>query len=425
MVLLIANIGYFLELWMILIYCECIWKERVCFKKSSWLLFVFNGFLLTGINAGWISGLCVLLNYVIIFVYMYTVYKNGLKATFVKFGISYALAWGTEIIAGFAVFLVTSQFGNEYLKYLLANNLAVVISLGVTGVIRKQIRLYLDKVSYLSIIKALLLAAVPIGMTWIDYLITKKTKIWYDMFLVVLFLVIFIYLQKLWKTKSEIEQKELALQMNDVYGKMYEDVLQDMRRKQHDYKHHLAALDSSRKVAKSYEELVTMQNEYEKALWEDGEYDDIMMLCGEPILAGFLFYKCRTFGQKKVKVDYKICLEKWTDKMLLHEGIEILGILLDNACEEELKNTGERNKISVTVVEEEEIIHIEVKNRISEDANLSEEQLFADGYSTKGENRGLGLARAKQICDKYKIGIHVRIAKHPEPFITFTIFIPR
>ena len=35
------------------------------------------------------------------------------------------------------------------------------------------------------------------------------------------------------------------------------------------------------------------------------------------------------------------------------------------------------------------------------------EQLFENGYSTKGSERGLGLARVKQIADKYNLDIQV------------------
>lgn len=423
MVLLIANIGYFLELWMILIYCGCIWKERVCFRKSSWILFVFNGIVLTGINLKWIPGLCVLLTYVAIFLYMYTVYKNRLRDTLVKFGISYALAWGTEIVAGFVVVFLTQYSDNEYLKYLLFNSLAVILAFWVTGIIRKQIKLSLENVSYGTIFKAGCLIAIPIGMTWTTYYIAKRTKIWYDLFLVVLFLVLFGYLQKLQKSQREIEQKELALKMNDVYGKMYEDVIQDMRRKQHDYKHHLAALDSSRKVTKSYEELVAIQKEYYEALEEDTEYEDIMILCEEPILAGFLYHKCRKFKEQNVKVNYEIHISKWKGIVLLHEAIEILGILLDNAYEEVFEKNSE--KIDLTVVEDEGTINVSVGNPIMKEQFISYNKLFEEGYSTKGENRGLGLARAKQICEKYNLDISVKKNRQPKDTITFTIIIPK
>ena len=47
--------------------------------------------------------------------------------------------------------------------------------------------------------------------------------------------------------------------------------------------------------------------------------------------------------------------------------------------------------------------------------------MFEMGYSTKGEQRGLGLARVKEICDFNGLKINITIENNETKFIKFNI----
>uniref|UniRef100_UPI003F82A6BD sensor histidine kinase n=1 Tax=Enterococcus innesii TaxID=2839759 RepID=UPI003F82A6BD len=78
--------------------------------------------------------------------------------------------------------------------------------------------------------------------------------------------------------------------------------------------------------------------------------------------------------------------------------VRALGILLDNAIEalEELK-TG---KLTVAIFKNKQEIRFIIQNDCKEHLP-SIQQLKKEGFSTKGENRGLGLSNIKEMLDKY------------------------
>ncbi|RLL42891.1 GHKL domain-containing protein [Oceanobacillus piezotolerans] len=76
-----------------------------------------------------------------------------------------------------------------------------------------------------------------------------------------------------------------------------------------------------------------------------------------------------------------------------------LGIILDNAIEETANH--ENSKITIAFIKKEKSILIVVVNTISgEIPKLS--KLFKKGYSTKGENRGIGLGNLKELTSSYE-----------------------
>lgn len=78
--------------------------------------------------------------------------------------------------------------------------------------------------------------------------------------------------------------------------------------------------------------------------------------------------------------------------------VRALGILLDNAIEalEKLK-TG---KLTVAIFKNKQEIQFIIQNDCKEHLP-SIQQLKKEGFSTKGENRGLGLSNIKEMLDKY------------------------
>ena len=78
--------------------------------------------------------------------------------------------------------------------------------------------------------------------------------------------------------------------------------------------------------------------------------------------------------------------------------VRALGILLDNAIEalEELTI----GKLTVAIFKNKQEIQFIIQNDCKEHMP-SIQQLKKEGFSTKGENRGLGLSNVKEMLDKY------------------------
>ena len=72
---------------------------------------------------------------------------------------------------------------------------------------------------------------------------------------------------------------------------------------------------------------------------------------------------------------------------------------MDNAIEAALSS--EEKRISLGLIKKNQSVMIIVSNSFF--GNISSiSMLFKQGFSTKGENRGLGLSNLKEIIDKYK-----------------------
>ena len=86
----------------------------------------------------------------------------------------------------------------------------------------------------------------------------------------------------------------------------------------------------------------------------------------------------------------------------ISELCEIVGIFIDNAIEEAAKI---ETKVDIMVRKSEDHVEISISNGYASSPDLR--LIFEDGYSTKGDNRGMGLAIAKKIIDKYKNILHI------------------
>lgn len=203
------------------------------------------------------------------------------------------------------------------------------------------------------------------------------------------------------KTKKKLYQKQLELELNNKYMKTYEDLILEIRQKQHDYNNQLSALYSMHHVAEDKEQLVKMQREYVDELVDKDTMDKILFQCDNPVICGYIYSKCRKAYREGI--DIETSLERDGDfSVPLHKIIEILGILLDNAVEylQESDFTDRRIKLRIEKRLEKNVIEVE---NISEYYSFEQlNNMFEPGNSTKGEGRGLGLSSLKTIVKEYK-----------------------
>ena len=94
----------------------------------------------------------------------------------------------------------------------------------------------------------------------------------------------------------------------------------------------------------------------------------------------------------------------------LLDFITVLSVLCDNAIEATIKATSPR--MTVVFINNDDSLVLIVENSIkSEKVDVS--HIFARGYSSKGEGRGLGLHNVNSILEKYpKSTITTRSANH-------------
>ena len=286
----------------------------------------------------------------------------------------------------------------------------------------KKFLLNLDKGTWRTLI---LLCGFSALFIIVDYRLRGKVdQIYYFIFLISCVMVCFSAISAQ-RTKHMLEKRKLELEMQEIYGNTYKELIAEVRRKQHDFKNQLGAIYSMHLTANSLEDLVEKQSEYGNVLLEECRYDKILVGCNNPILAGYLYYRCVAYEKNNVQVDYEIHVDGAECCLSLHEVIEVLGILLTNAFESYCAES-KAKYIGLVLQESADNLIIEVSN-VSEELTSAEiENIFQEGYSSKGKNRGIGLARVKELVAK----VHAEIIvgnrfKETQNWVCFKLVIPK
>ncbi len=194
--------------------------------------------------------------------------------------------------------------------------------------------------------------------------------------------------------------REEDLKQQKFYNESLRSTLFELRRFRHDWINNLIVIDSMIKMNKS--------NELKKYVSE--LIDNCSQHANTQIydiknagLFGILSSKINLAYEKGVTVDLSVIGEvEDIPGIKISELCEVLGIFLDNAIEE--ASLGEK-EIGISLREGKKFIEISVSNSCTTAPDIH--KIYLDGYSTKGENRGMGLAIAKKIIDKYKNMLHI------------------
>ena len=126
-------------------------------------------------------------------------------------------------------------------------------------------------------------------------------------------------------------------------------------------------------------------------------YISLVTGCGNSLLAGFLYSKIRAFEADGVQTEYTVHIQNTDTVLSLKELIRIVGILLDNAYENNIL-TGQ-DKLLFSMIEKGDGITVSVLNPTEYITYEEIERMFEYGYSTKGKNRGIGLHSVQQIIN--------------------------
>jgi two-component system sensor histidine kinase AgrC len=124
---------------------------------------------------------------------------------------------------------------------------------------------------------------------------------------------------------------------------------------------------------------------------------------------GVLLHKMTIMNEKQI--EYKLTVNGAFENININmrDFCEGLGILLDNAIEAAAES--EEKTIKIVFTNDERNLSVEIENSVKEKPDLS--KMFHKGWSSRGEGRGIGLWRLKQIIDKYlNAGLNTEYYNH-------------
>ena len=201
------------------------------------------------------------------------------------------------------------------------------------------------------------------------------------------------------KNQYKAKEQQIELQMHHMYQESFQNLVSDIRSRQHDFENHINAVYSQHYTSTTLEELVEKQRKYCEVLREDNKYNKLLST-GNSIITGFLYGKFLQAEGKGITVKYKVKLGELECPVPIYKLVEVIGNLFDNAMEA-LEGNGCEKMIFLDLVETPEELNFTIKN---ENPYIPQEkllQLFQRGESSKGNQRGIGLSNVKKICEEY------------------------
>lgn len=340
----------------------------------------------------------------------YTVADTEKKQLFLLYSIAAAFIDSVDLMVSDLLYRIPSILELEnILVYLLTNTVALLVILFLFKVcIRFRIFYYFRQLlrypalcvsfcsSYLlfSIVFYWIVADLRDGedlvMTWLFA---------FGLGYLILLLVTAALIREFHNRKALRESKALILQQQS-YMQRLEHIQRELRSVQHDYKNMLAGL-----YAQAHEGNTDKVKEYlaGKLLQLDGEVQQDIKRMNQLTQIGVIELKAlilmKMIEAEKVGVAFMLEVINPVHhvEMVTEDLLRCLGILLDNALDE----TGKMEEGAVTLVMlmEQEKLTVAVKNPCLKQPQLS--RIWEDGYSTKGQGRGIGLTNYRRLLHRY------------------------
>lgn len=316
--------------------------------------------------------------------------------------------------------LLQTLYANIWIM-LLINVFACMIILGIY--LKIDLHKYVEAMLKNSLIGKIILIIGGIIIIYVfinsrnDMQIYWKDAVMIVFFGVLIFSILFLWQKEVWRNK----QKEKELKSYQKYNLIYKDLIDDVRRRQHEFNNHVQAIFSMNLLAEDMEDLIDRQNEYCTKMMSNNTTNKLLREDIPSVFAGFLYTKITQAEGKEITVKYRISLDNIEEYISFLDLVEITGNLFDNAMEAMAEWEG--NKIiEFGIYQSEESLDIEISNPYFKKKSEKLEGMLEEGRSSKGERRGLGLANVKKLVDKYHGSLDIKIApKIDAEYIVFRI----
>lgn len=414
-----------IELIQTLICINLLFRPRYYFKIYDGIFFVAEVVFLEIGNLYHLNAAVVVVAYLGIYAYALAKFRDGFNRTLVNVVLYFIINSFTQLVCSGLLFIISfiMPLDREIGGFVVINILTLLLLLIASRKKRfyrlSQYVLNSDRLTRIAMVGSLfvifyLIVVYKAGNYFraTDYLV----------FGIVTILICVLALS--WqKEKCEKTAKENELALWEQYDKMFEDLITSVRRKQHDIDDQINIIYCQHKMAKSLEELVSLQKDYCDWIEDDSSLSHLLAIKNS-ILGGFLYSKLGQMKEAGCKIEYEIKVGDLTCAIPIYKIVEILSVLLNNA-REALENREKKN-VFLKIRETDEEINFLVQNSYEYIPRNELVHFLKLGYSTKGENRGLGLANVMDILHQYNGEMEIQSDKNDEDaWISFEVCIKK
>lgn len=207
-------------------------------------------------------------------------------------------------------------------------------------------------------------------------------------------------------------------EVKNAYNPLLDEIIQNIRANEHEYKNHIGMLFSMIQVSNSIPELKERAGRYIGNIQNTNVLSNVLDI-ESTIIKSVLYSKLVECDQLGISLSYEIKTNLENSLLDDTEITIILSNLLNNAIEASKNTINKDIKVDIRKLER---YKIEVKNNITGlNIDPSEiEDFFKKGFSSKGNGRGYGLHNVKKIVKKYKGSIYARIV---EDYLVIEIYV--
>lgn len=372
------------------------------------------------VTKGVISSKVYFIIYILFVAYGYLEFKENIRGTI------FSVILSIMIIGYVQIFIAIPCYEISQLEKMNEDVLAVVINgitfftilvLGRLNIFNKIYRFCKSKDLIINLCM-IICAAV---MVYCMYLLKDSSMLRIDIVAIVVALIFCSVLMLLrWQqADNERKQHKEQLKLANHYRKEFSDLVETARKRQHDFKNHMNALKGMKGIHNRSE--TEEHQKYCEAIENNNRILKILNNVEQPVLAGFFYNRICHLSEKGIKLDLNLAVTSEELGIEIYDCIDIIGILLDNAVEA-VETSNLEKEIYLEMLCYNKNMKITVRNVSRHYENDEMAVFFKKGYSTKGENRGIGLDKIRDLQNKYKFDIMVQMEElHNKEWISFAI----
>lgn len=399
---MIYQINLVVELVIILLLLYEFYDKKFRANVAVLIVLVMDIALMNAVRSGLLPSFCSFCMYPMIVGFCVYTFGWEIRKIVVNNLLWIIFLTGIQVVSGMVAAFTLQKVADQNIQLIVVDVLMVVLY----AILRKCVPF--KRVAECFVRKELLILNIlGIGTSIIVCIVIliKKFNGWYlgEYFALVWAVLTLCYMAVSWeKNKLRAVESEMELQAYQLYEESYQNLIWDIRVKQHDFNNHLNAIYSQHKLCHTYEELVEQQRDYCDALMNDNKYTKLLGM-GNSMVAGFLYGKFLEADKIGIEVQYSVVVQELAMKLPLHKLIAIMGNLLNNAMEAVREQ--QNPVINVSLVESADNIIFVVSNPYDSISVEGFAQMFKKSYSSKGENRGLGLYGIRQMSQEFGLDI--------------------
>lgn len=340
---------------------------------------------------------------IMIYIVIYLTYRKGLVFTFKIWFLSTVLILTIQYISLIILNIIIGNIEYEFFYGLVSQIIFIFIVIFTFYKIKIHVLLtYINQQKKIAIILLanIFMILIIILMYWrldIDNLLNN----FLDLSILSLSIIFIYFIVIKNGIRNEYEARELEMYKRNL--PIIDNLISEVRRKQHEFDNHIQAINSIIYSNSNNNEVVESLKQYTSEIENINDLGNLIKL-KDKILAGFLFSKQKESEKNNIQFNIVIENPMIDTKLKSYELIQVLGNLIDNAFETEVKD----NVVVVKFLRKYGNDIIEVSNKHPKVEKEKIEKFFEEEFSTKKKKgRGYGLYNVKKRLNKYNIRILV------------------